>query len=109
MPPAEIIELEIIDYSVCYKDMNNGDEQCTTATPTTRDGPVHIDFTDLNEDTTYEVVVRARNASGYGPPSNVMNVKTPVMGSYYLWQLFYVKYFVLCGSRNFISVPLSVP
>ncbi len=60
--------------------MNNGYQQCTTTKPTTPDGPVHIQFTDLNEDTNYRVVVQARNESGYGPPSNIMNVKTPVPG-----------------------------
>ena len=60
--------------------MSNGDQQCTTAKPTTPKGPVHLKLTDVNEGTTYEVVVRARNASGYGPPSNIMNVKTPVIG-----------------------------
>jgi hypothetical protein len=58
--------------------MSNGDKQCRTITPTTPDGPVNINLTDVNEDTTYEVVVTARNASGYGPPSNVISVKTPV-------------------------------
>ncbi|XP_028398895.1 uncharacterized protein LOC114521039 isoform X22 [Dendronephthya gigantea] len=76
-PPAEIIE--IIDYSVCYKDINNGEEACITTKPTTPDGPVEIEFTDLNEDTTYEVVVRARNETGFGPPSNIMNVKTKAL------------------------------
>lgn len=88
-PPAEIIE--IIDYSVCYRDTNNGEEQCTTTEPTTPNGPVEIKFTNLNEDTTYEVVVRARNKTGYGPPSNVMNVKTKPLGQFFFLLFLIVK------------------
>ena len=79
-PPPEIEELNITEYSICYTEINNGNKQCTTKKPTTPDEPLQIELTNLKEDTTYEVVVQAKNASGYGPPSNVMNVKTPVIG-----------------------------
>lgn len=84
-PPAETIEIRnIIDYSVCYINMNNGNKQCTTAKPRSPDAPVQLELKDLIEDTPYEVFVRARNATGYGPPSNVMNVKTREIGKWFV-------------------------
>jgi hypothetical protein len=78
-PPPELEN--VVDYSVCYTDLSNGEEKCKTVKPTTPDGPVHFEFTDMNEDTTYQVSVRARDVAGVlGPVSNIMNVKTPATG-----------------------------
>ncbi|XP_046846527.1 uncharacterized protein LOC124440255 isoform X4 [Xenia sp. Carnegie-2017] len=75
--PDEMIRSDVIDYLVCYKDINNGGGQCKNSTPPSPNSPLVMDLTDLVEETTYEVFVRARNASGYGPPSNALNVTTP--------------------------------